>query len=892
MGVASDSKGICQLFEEQAALTPHAIAVEFGKQALTYQELDCQSSLLAEYLQSLGTKPGDIVGLMVDRSIEMVVSLLGVLKAGGVYWGLEDHLPWERRLRRLKNARPAAILANRTAVGDLAELVVAATASPGTQPFICVIAAIEDVLAEHPEKRPAAVAGVRQDANAPAYLTYTSGSTGQPKGVLVPHRGVARLVKAPNYVSLTAQETLLHLSPLSFDASTFELWGALLNGGRVVLMPPGQPTLAEIGEAVHRHGVTTLWLSAGLFHLMVDERLDDLKPLRQLLAGGDVLSPPHVIKARMALPGCRIINGYGPTENTTFTCCYTVVDDASLSPSVPIGRPLSGTQVHVLDEQMQPVPEGAKGELFVGGDGVACGYLNEPELTAERFVPDVFSGLPGARLYRTGDCVRWRQDGNLEFLGRVDRQVKIRGYRVELGDIETALRCQEEIKDVVVTVREEAQGDKRLAAYLVASGPERPTVQALVARLAQKLPNYMLPNTYLWLDRLPLNANGKVDRGALPALGPTVGVEMEDGAGQPVNLLELELIRIWQVLFHREGIVRQDNFFALGGDSLLAARLVLEIEQRLDCKLPIAALFQAPTVEALSRRLTEDHSAPPWSSLVPLQPAGTKPPLFFVHGVGGDVYGFLELAQLLAPDQPAYGLQAVGLDGETPRHSSIEKMAAHYVEEIRSFQPQGPYHIIGFSLGGLIAYEMAQQLHRQDQRVAFLGLLDTEPMGPMPWSVYLRTMASFVPRRTLFHLRRSWALPWRDKLGYAGGRLAAFLYWVRRNVQEPPRAAATAQLPVEVRPDPEGEDYYVTLAFLYRLTKYPGSIEVFVSDESDPAWIQSWTRLADQGVDFHKVPGQHLEILTGSHVQELVKTLRGILDHAQQRNLEVKAGRL
>ena len=874
-------KCIHELFEDQVQLAPEALAVTFGKHSLTYRELDRRASQLARHLQSLGVWPGAIVGLKVERSIEMVITLLGILKAGGVYWGLEEHLPEERRRQRLINARPSVIVARRAAVDEISRLVTSTGTTADAPPFDCMVAAIEDALEYHAE--PSAVFPARR-ADAPAYLTYTSGSTGQPKGVLAPHRGVTRLVKGANYMSLTPQETLLHLSHLSFDASTFELWGALLNGGRVVLMPPGQPSPAEIGEAIRLHGITTLWLSAGLFHMMVDERLDDLKPLRQLLAGGDVLSPTHVIKARLALPDCRIVNGYGPTENTTFTCCYTVGDEWALTPSVPIGRPISHTQVYVLDAEMQPVPPGAMGELYVGGHGVACGYLNQPQLTAERFFPDPFSSLPGGRLYRTGDCVRSRADGNLEFLGRMDWQVKIRGYRVELGEIETALRAEPEIRDAVVTVREDTPGDRRLVAYLIAKGGEKPKDQDLGARLAQKLPNYMQPNAYIWLDQLPLTANGKVDREALPRL-ETPGDEAVVAGGQPVNLLELEVIRIWQALFHREGIARQDNFFALGGDSLLAARLVLEIEQRLDCSLPISALFQVPTVETLSQRLTQDNSAPPWGSLVPLQPKGARPPMFFMHGVRGDVFGFLELAGLLVPDQPVYGLQAVGLDGKSPRHTSVEAMAAHYVEEIRSFQPLGPYYLGGLSLGGLIAFEVAQQLRGLGQRVALLALLDTEPMGAMPWGLYMLTMASFVPRRMLFHLRRCWLLPLRDKVSYVSGRCEALLYWIRRNLSRSPGAGSNPLEPKEVAAGPEGEDYYVTAALAYRLQEYPGGADVFVSDDSDPSWIRTWTTLARGGVTFHKVPGLHLDFLRSKHAPDLAKALRDALDRAQKNEL-------
>ncbi|HYV30274.1 MAG TPA: amino acid adenylation domain-containing protein, partial [Candidatus Binatia bacterium] len=446
------NKCVHQLFEEQVERTPEAVAVVFEGKSLTYRELNLRANQLAHHLRTLGVGPDVLVGLCVERSWEMVVALLSILKAGAAYWALEENLPEERLRFLIGDARPKVILAGRKTMGNLAD--------------IATVATVEDLLASPPDQAVCTARSSRPED--PAYVSYTSGSTGRPKGVVVPHRGVVRLVKGADYVSLTSEETLLHLSPLSFDASTFELWGALLNGGRVVLLPPGQPALAEIGAAIRQHGVTTLWLTAGLFHLMVDERPDDLKPLRQLLAGGDVLSPQHVLEARRALPGCRIINGYGPTENTTFTCCYTVAGERALAQSVPIGRPIANTRVYVLDASLQPVPVGVFGELYAGGDGVACGYLNQPQLTAERFIPDPFNSRAGARVYRTGDQVRWRPDGNLEFLRRLDSQVKIRGFRVELGEIETVLRETAGVREAVVSLREDTAREKRLVAYVVA----------------------------------------------------------------------------------------------------------------------------------------------------------------------------------------------------------------------------------------------------------------------------------------------------------------------------------------------------------------------------------------------------------------------------------------
>ncbi|PYJ33551.1 MAG: non-ribosomal peptide synthetase [Verrucomicrobia bacterium] len=860
------NKCIHQLFEEQVERTPEAVAVVFEGKSLTYRELNLRANQLAHHLRTLGVGPDVLVGLCVERSLEMVVALLGILKAGAAYWALEENLPEERLRFLIGDARPKVILTGRKTTGNLAG--------------IATVATVDDLLASPPDR--AVCAAGSSSPEDPAYVSYTSGSTGRPKGVVVPHRGVVRLVKGVDYVSLTSEETLLHLSPLSFDASTFELWGALLNGGRVVLLPPGQPSLGEIGETIRQYRVTTLWLTAGLFHLMVDEHVDYLKPLRQLLAGGDVLSPQHVLKARRALAGCRIINGYGPTESTTFTCCYTAADERALAPSIPIGRPIANTQVYVLDASLQPVPVGVPGELYAGGDGVACGYLNQPQLTAERFIPDPFNSRAGARLYRTGDQVRWQPDGNLEFLRRLDSQVKIRGFRVEMGEIETVLCEAADVSEALVSLREDATGEKQLVAYVVASGNREPDQAGLKAALRARLPDYMIPAHVEFLSALPLTPSGKVDRHALPKPTTLTSPAGSAEAMPPRNLLELELIRLWRRLFQREDIGRQDNFFELGGHSLLAARLATEIDKLLGRKLPIAALFQSPTVESLTRRLTRENWAPSWSSLVPLQPAGSQPPLFFAHGVLGDVYVFLELAKLLPSDQPSYGIQAVGLDGNSARHVTVEDMAAHYVKEILSFQRDGPFYLAGYSMGGLIAFEMARQLHRLGERVALLALLDSAPIGKISWFAYGLSMSYFIPRRCLFHFRHWWELPRRERLNYFRGRWAALRYWMVRNRSKPRLVAAPLREDSEPPQVPGFYDYYHAIASAYRVHPYPGSADVFVSDGINPfRWY--WRYLARGGVSFHRVPGMHEQLLKPSYLPALAKALGTVLHRAQEK---------
>jgi amino acid adenylation domain-containing protein len=451
-----------------------------------------------------------------------------------------------------------------------------------------------------------------------AYVMYTSGSTGNPKGVVVPHRAVLRLVKNNPFASFSAGEVFLQLAPLSFDASTFEIWGALLNGGRLVLGPRDRVTPQDIGSLIGAHGVTTLWLTAALFHLIATEHLEMLRPLRQLLAGGDVLSVAHVRRVCEQLPNLRLINGYGPTENTTFTCCHTITL-TSLPPadstggSVPIGRPIANTRIYILDADRNPVPPGVPGELFAGGDGLAIGYLNAPDLTAEKFINHTFANGLSERLYRTGDLARYRPDGTVEFLGRADTQVKVRGYRIELSEIEHALEASQLVRDAVVMVRQDwvsvndNPGDKRLAAYVIAKEPgdNAVLVKALRKHLQEQLPDYMQPSAVMVLESFPRTLNGKVDRRALPA--PQAEQLMrERSAVNPKNDKEEMLAAIWSRVLGIKEIGVEDSIFELGGDSLLIFRISTQATQ---AGLPVTArhLFQYRTIAAICAQL-EDNS--------------------------------------------------------------------------------------------------------------------------------------------------------------------------------------------------------------------------------------------------------------------------------------------
>ena len=609
-------RSIAELFAEQVAARPDAVALAIGESQLTYAELDARAERLAACLRRSGVCPGTVVGLAAERSLEMIVGLVGIIKAGGAYLPLDPAYPGERLAYMAAESGARLLVAQERLLGELPAGVVAAFAA--VLPLESVAGDTEVVAAE-----PAAAAPGPRDL---AYVLYTSGSTGRPKGVAVEHRSVVRLVKETDYIDLSAEQVFLQLAPVLFDASTLEIWGPLLNGGRLAIMPSAPPSLEELAATIERHGVTTLWLTAGLYHQMVDIHLASLAGVRQLLAGGDVLSVAHVDRTLAALaPGSVLVNGYGPTEGTTFTCCHRMAPGSRIDgPSVPIGRPIANTRVHLLGPGLEPVATGETGELYVGGDGVARGYVGRPELTAERFVPDPF-GEPGGRLYRTGDLARWRPDGTVEFLGRGDGQVKIRGFRIELGEIETALAAVPGVREAVVVAVAPSGGDRELAAYVVGDGSRELRLRELRDALELRLPQYMVPSHFVPLASMPLTANGKVDRRALP--DPLVArLEVEVELVAPRTPIEQALTAIWTQLLRLDRIGVDDDLFELGGHSLLATRLTARIRHELGVEISLADVFAHPTIAELAALV--EHGAQPVAPIRPAPRGVDLPPSF------------------------------------------------------------------------------------------------------------------------------------------------------------------------------------------------------------------------------------------------------------------------
>ncbi|MEO1560354.1 MAG: amino acid adenylation domain-containing protein, partial [Cyanobacteria bacterium J06632_19] len=642
-------KSVHQLFEEQVQQTPDNIALVWENQELnqkfSYDELNIKVNQLAHHLHSLGVKPETRVGIYLEPSPEAIISILAIIKAGGIYVPLDPAYPQERLSFMLEDAGveflitdsktspptpllgkergdetspPTPLLGKERGDetspptplldkerGDEAQLYRGEVINLDTDWEI-----IDKNSCENP------INSITPENL--AYIMYTSGSTGIPKGVCTTHRGIVRLVKSSNYVNLSAEEIILQAAPISFDASTFEIWGALLNGGKLVLLPTQKPSLKELGETLEKYHISTLWLTAGLFHLMVDEQIHSLKSVRQLLAGGDVISPIHAQKLQQIYPNCQLINGYGPTESTTFACCYRVPLKHPVDKSIPIGYPISNTQVYILDNNLQPVPIGVPGELYICGDSLARGYLNLPELTAEKFIPNpFFEGKTspqsplltkercvagGMRLYKTGDKVRYLSDGTIEYLGRFDNQVKIRGFRVELGEVETALCQHPQVKEAVVIVQKQENIQRLIAYYVpvVCRDEIHGDSTNLRSFLSDKIPEYLIPSIFISLPELPLTANGKVNRRALPL--PDI-ITSESNFVAPTNLLETTLTQIWIDILRVEQVGINDNFFELGGDSILAIQIISRANQA-GIQITPKQLFQYQTIAELAAVVT------------------------------------------------------------------------------------------------------------------------------------------------------------------------------------------------------------------------------------------------------------------------------------------------
>ncbi len=702
------NKTIPDLFQEQAQKTPTAVAVLCGGHSLSYTELDARSSAVAGYLITIGVRLESLVGICMDRSLDMVVAVIGVLKAGGAYLPLDPEYPEARLAQMLADASPVAVISTKSLCGRL----------PAGANVCCLDEALmQTSLDMHNDPADFQQGRDRLLPQHAAYVIYTSGSTGIPKGVVVTHgSAVALLSWAASFFGEARLSRVLASTSLNFDVSVFEIFAPLVSGGSIDIVRNLLALADRRGEEWNGSLISAV---PSAFSSLLDQS-DAYRNVNTIVLAGEALPPGLVREIHEIVPECRIANLYGPTEATVYATAWIsdMKDDV-----VSIGRPIWNTRVYVLDVSLQPVPIGVTGDLYLAGSGLARGYLNRPGLTAERFVADPWTSEPGERMYRTGDLVRWQTNGELEYLGRSDQQVKIRGYRIELGEIETALRDIDGIRQCVVITREDGGGNPQLVAYAVPGPGVTLDATALRHHLSMKLPDYMLPAAFVVLEALPLTSSGKLDRRALPAPEWRREKYVAPRTPQEEMLCQIfaEVLAVRQVGVH-------DNFFALGGHSIAATRLVSRIRTALGVDLSLRALFESPTVSDLSLKLASrlSHESA-MGQVLALRPKGNLNPVFCLPGATGLSWSYAALVRELDPERPIYGLQARGIEIETPLPESIDELADTYFELVRKIQPEGPYYLVGWSVGGLVAHSLACRLQRQNEKIAMLALLDSYP---------------------------------------------------------------------------------------------------------------------------------------------------------------------
>ncbi|WP_219811516.1 non-ribosomal peptide synthetase [Pectobacterium odoriferum] len=702
---------IHSLFEARAKANPDALALIDGDRRLSYGELNRRADRLARWLAECGVRRESRVAIALERGVDLIVAILSTLKAGGAYVPLDPSYPQERLHFIVADSTPQVLITDTPSHAAFsilpAELIVL---------DVDIVRPWDEADSDADEMPMSAAV----NASTLAYIMYTSGSTGRPKGVMVQHGSVVKLALNNGYADFRADDRIACLANPAFDASTMELWGALLNGGSIAIFSRDTVLDARLfGAQLREQRVSILFMTTALFNQYAHALQDYLPSLRYLLVGGESLDLGFIRHTLRHGAPQNFMHVYGPTETTTFATAYRMNETDPDSPCMPIGRPIANTVVYLLDGHKQPVPIGVTGEVYIGGSGVARGYLNLPEQTAERFLSDPFAVEVGARMYRTGDLARWRVDGTLEFQGRNDFQVKIRGFRIELGEIESALQACNGVTQAVVAARNSG-ADKQLVAYYTADDGVEICAGELKAQLGARLPAYMVPAAYVKLETIPLTANGKVDHKALPT--PDEYALARGDYEAPQGREEQILAVIWQNLLGVEQVSRHDDFFALGGHSLLAVRFINEARKQ-EIYLTLSSLFAAPQLRLLAEKIQRGDAQNVHDRAVAFRASGSQRPLFIVPEASAEMlYGPL-LASCIDSDIPVYGL--MGPDRNLPTFKTLEGAAARYVGIIRSTQPQGPYRLLGWSFGGTLAYEIAAQLLGQDQQIEFLGMLDT-----------------------------------------------------------------------------------------------------------------------------------------------------------------------
>ncbi|MEP0949630.1 MULTISPECIES: non-ribosomal peptide synthetase [Cyanophyceae] len=836
-----------QLFEMQAEHSPGSIAIRAEEQCLSYQHVNEQANRFAYYLHQQGLIADTVVGLFIDRSPAMVIAMLGILKAGGAYLPLDPDYPSDRTASILAESGVSLVVSYSHLIKNL----------PQENINVICLDLEQEKIGRQKHINP----NFPINVNHLAYVIYTSGSTGTPKGVMIPHKGICnQLFWRQTTFPLTPSDRVLQNISFSFDPSVWQIFWPISCGAQIVLPKPGgQRDIAYLVELIAREQVTILALVPSVLKVFLEQTKGaQSTPLRHVFCGGEAL-PTTLQDLFINKFGAttQLHNVYGPTEASIDATCWTCQPGLETA-IAPIGRPIANAEAYVLDEHLQPVATGDSGELYIGGRGLARGYLKRPDLTAERFIPHPHSSDTETRLYKTGDLVRYRFDGNLEFLGRLDSQVKIRGFRIELQEIEVALTQHRSVAECVVLASQSDIENSCLAAYIVTAGSGRSTAQELNNFLRGRLPDYMVPAHFIFLDELPLNANGKIDKKKLPE--PSLDRQaFENDVVSPRNETELRLAQIWEQELQLGPIGITDSFFELGGNSLLAASMLIKVEDVFGRSPSLGNFFQLPTIEALAKALQETSEDNSKQSLVAIQPYGSKSPLFCVHTRTGSVLDYYTLAQQLNREQPIYGLQARGLSSSEDVDYRVEAMARRYIRELQTLQPTGPYFLCGYSFGGLVAYEMAQQLVQEGQTIGLLTLIDTYCLTKSWFDFSTPTILGQLRGKLSAGVRRvhqKWL-----SLGYLRSHSSEAVLERMMAISE--RAIRS------YKPQP-----YSGSVLLLRATQLPEKANL------SPQFVDEtlgWEKLVTGGIKVHSVSGNHFNLFEKPNVFELANYLNRFL---------------
>jgi amino acid adenylation domain-containing protein len=842
-------KCIHSIFEQQVAKTPDSTAVTFEEESLSYSALNTRANQLANLLIENGAKEGTIIAVFLNRSIDLLTGLLAVSKTGATYLPLDPIFPKDRIGMILDDADPLFLLSQNSLIEKI---------PAGNRKLILM----DDKSAFLNQSKDNLLFG---NAQSPAYILYTSGSTGKPKGVPIKHHSVVNLVNSMSrMLEVSSNDNLLAVTTISFDIAELELYLPLFNGAHLVIA--SAETAMDAGllrKSMQDHSITLFQATPVTFRMLILDGWEGKQDLK-VLCGGEAF--PRDLARDLVSRNAEVWNCYGPTETTIWSVLKKMeAKDLEGEGYVAIGRPIDNTRLYVLNSKLVPVPVGVPGELYIGGAGLSPGYLHLPELNAERFIPDPFSVEPGSKLYKTGDLVRYYECGTVQFLNRVDSQVKIRGFRIELGEIESVISQIPGIKENVVITRENDNREKMLVAYYVSDRNAKLVESELRQFMRLKLPDYMIPGAFISMEKLPLTANNKIDRKALPEPSSIPSLSAKEYV-EPETLTEKTLAKIWSSILQIEKIGVTDDFFEIGGHSMIAVTMIIRIEKEFGIRLPLATLFDKSTVQQLARVIENGIEPDKWRSLVSLRPTGSRKPLFLIHGLGLNVLLYTTVINYLDPEQPVYGLQAKGLNGIDKPLETIEEIAAYYISEIMTVDTEGPYQLAGYSLGGIIAYEMAIQLTRMGKKVSFTGLLDAVADGSIDQfslQKQIGTVARFLVNYVAWNIAYFFNTTSESRYSVIKRRLRGLekkVMGIDTRISKEVRLSKgeERELPKYLRNVHQAN---LKAGKKYEIKPYTGRVHLFKADHQtfyilDPVYY-GWSKFALGGVIVHEIPGEH-----------------------------------